>query len=372
MYSREQKFAIELFERADEATKNIPILPESRSGKIEEEIESYKYTLKVKVINDLNEPSACDLLEKMYKIYEESFPLEGEREELDKLKLLLQNNSATDKQDDSAPFREQWIVVQDSKEKDVLSACNFITFSTANDPEQQQYIDGTIHCMYIFVLPRVRNRGLAEFTGAQMEKEARRFIASTFDKDRDPQSLDIVLFAEQNAPLKMSPEAFLRDTEGAKTDQFIRRDLFEKAGFRELDFSYTQLPLQPREQGGIAEKRLDLIARGYPNTAGVSKITPILKSLHPEIVQFHLYNFFHRSVAAGSYHIESDHDWKQQQKALEQLSLVSMKPQQNFLGLKKPTWDKIKEYIESTRFNNEAFMNKSISLFIGNSMIPPL
>lgn len=328
----------------------------------------YQSSLKVHVIDDPSSQQAKDLMKRMYGLYEKIFPLEDEREEYDKLLELMGKNHDATLQATGAPFKEQWIVVEDA-DGTIVAARNTITFAARAQDKLAAVADGTQHLIYGFVDPKHRSLGLGDFTMAISEHEARKFIGANVGKHSG--KVDFVQISEQNAPLKMSMEATLIDTAGAKTDQFWRRHYYESLGFRELEIDYIQLPLAARCDGGEACYDLNLITRGVPAPEGGRGMARILDALPAAVARFHLYNFFDRSVAAGQYDVEADQDWITMSGKLQGGDL-KVKPKLDFLALQKKTMEAIRTFVNGNgKFDGETFSDVSIGEFTGVAQIPP-
>ena len=348
------------------ATQHLDI---NNKDDVETAKKKYQASLKVTVVDDPRVPGANELMEKMYGLYTATFPIPEEREELAKLKDLLTKNHDAALQAHGAPFKEQWIMVQDAS-GEVVAATNIITFSAAKDPKVASEVDGTTHLTYIFVDPRYRSLGLGDFALKNAEDEARKVVAATYNPPRDPSTVDLVQIAEQNAPLELTLSSSLTDTAGAKIDQFYRRKYFEGLGFRELGFHYTQLPLEPRDQGGEPGEGMNLIVRGLPAPDSHRNIPHIMTSLSSDALRFHLYNFFDRSVAAGQYEIESDPDWIRQAGALH--GQLKVKPSLDFMSLQKKSWDFVDKYVHGKTFNADEFENAPLGKLMQVNEIPAL
>lgn len=327
----------------------------------------YQSSLQVHVIDDPSSPEAKDLMKRMYGLYEKVFPLEEEREEYDKLLELMGKNHDKQLQATGAPFKEQWVLVEDADGK-IVAARNTITFAAREKDKLAAVADGTQHLIYGFVDPKHRSLGLGDFTMNIAEEEARKFIGAQTGKPAG--KVDFVQISEQNAPLKMSMESTLVDTAGAKTDQFWRRHYYESLGFRELGFDYIQLPLEPRADGGEACYDLNLITRGVPAPDGGRGMSRILETLPAAVARFHLYNFFDRSVAAGQYDVEADQDWAAMASNLQGGDL-KVKPKLDFMALQKNTMEAMRNFINGKgKFDNDTFTEVSIGEFTNVAQIP--
>lgn len=373
LYNEAREAMAEMKDQLAAAKKDVAVLfpdktydPDNRED-MKEAKARYQASLKVHVLDSPDSPGAKDLMKRMYGLYEKVFPIAEEREEYDKLLSLMGKNHDKALQASGAPFREQWILLEDDK-GEIVAARNVITFSAAKEAEVAKGIDGTQHLIYGFVEPRVRSLGLGDFTMKIAEDEARKFVASTMP-GRDEKSIDLIQISEQNAPLKMSMSSMLTDTAGAKTDQFWRREYYESLGFRELGFDYIQLPLEPREDGGQPTDELNLIIRGVPAPNSTRGIEKQMTHVSADSVRFHLYNFFDRSVAAGQYEVEADPDWIKQAEHLH--GTLQVKPKLDFMALKEKTWDVVGKFVEGKKFNADDFENKSLAEMTGTKEIPP-
>ena len=334
---------------------------------MEEIKKRYQASLKVHVIDDPSSKEAKDLMKRMYGLYEKVFPLEEEREEYDKLLELMGKNHDKQLQATGAPFKEQWVLVEDADGK-IVAARNTITFAAREQDKLAAVADGTQHLIYGFVDPKNRSLGLGDFTMNIAEQEARKFIGEKTGKPAG--KVDFVQISEQNAPLKMSMESTLVDTAGAKTDQFWRRDYYESLGFRELGFDYIQLPLEARSEGGEACYDLNLITRGVPAPDGGRGMSRILETLPAAVARFHLYNFFDRSVAAGQYEVEADQDWAAMASSLQGGDL-KVKPKLDFMALQKNTMEAMRNFINGKgKFDNDTFTDVSVGEFTNTAQIP--
>ncbi len=316
-----------------------------------------------RVVSGMKTLDDADLMERMYGLYKRMFPIESEREELNKLLKVLQHNDDAALQSEGAPFKQQWVVVE-NQQGEIVAARYFSTFSTAKEQGAPTGIDGTQHLTYSFVDPKYRSLGLGEHTMKRAEAEGRAFIAETHGGGRSAASVNLLQFCEQNAPLKMTASEFLTDTAGAKTDQFWRRDYYEKMGFRSIAHDYIQVPLRRREKGGQSVHFLDLLVR--PKTA-----QPVSMSEIPAAtVAFHIYNTDKRSFAAGQYDIDAEADWQTQLAALRTQNKLDIRPKLDFMSVKDKVWNKIDDSIKSPAFDKNSFNNTALGEAFGLPEIP--
>ncbi len=332
----------------------------------------YTARLKTHVIDNADTPAAADLMKRMYGLYERMFPIADEREDFGKLLRVLKDNSDLALQAEGAPFKQQWIVVEDEK-GEIVAARYISTFSAAQDADVQKSVEGTQHLTYSFVDPKHRSFGLGDHTMKVAEDEGRKFIASTYGENVPPGSVSLLQFCEQNAPLRMTPGQLLEDTCGAKTDQFWRRDYYEKMGFREIDYAYTQIPLRPREDGGESVDFLDLLVRARPGS-----LPPVanddkkdFSTIAAKTVAFHVYNTAKRSFAAGQYEVDADADWIKQAQDLGGKQTLAIRPRLDFNAMKAVVWNNIERQIQEPAFDRDVFENKKIGEIYGLKQIQP-
>ncbi|MGZ9096862.1 MAG: hypothetical protein ACXW30_01030 [Micavibrio sp.] len=328
----------------------------------------YVATLNTHVIDSASSPEKIDLMRRMYGLYEKIFPIESEREEFGKLLDVLEHNTNPVLQQEGAPFKQQWIVVE-NPQGEVIAARYFSTFSAANNPDIDGGVDGTQHLTYSFVDPKYRSLGLGDHTMQLAEEEGRKFIAGTYDPARSPESVSLLQFCEQNSPLKMTAESLLVDTRGAKTDQFWRRDYYEKMGFREIAHDYIQVPLRPRDSGGESVDFLDLLVRERPGADVSGGRVQDLAEISAANVGFHVYNTSKRSFAAGQYDVDTDPDWIRQSRNLDE-GMLAVRPRQDFMSLKDSTWNGIERSVNARDFEADAFENQTLGEMMGLTQVP--
>jgi GNAT superfamily N-acetyltransferase len=317
-------------------------------------------------ITDPDAAEAKATMEKMYKLYEKVFPLAEERESMEKLMALLGKNKTDNDNFESAPCREQWVMIQNEK-GDIVAANSSMIFSAANNPEVSRVIAGTTHMSYTFVDPAFRGQGHGERVNSYCSEMAREFIAATYKDGRTAESIAMIEFAEQNAILKMTPENILIDTAGAKIDQSKRREIFETWGFRQLDLPspYVQLPLIPRDQGGTSAANMELVCRGIPAPHSFINISSMPSEVPAEVVKFHLYEFQNQAVAGGAYDIETDIDWIRQATALNAVKTVKVLPELDHAGLKDKVWQTLEQIVNASDFDSAVFTEKTIAEITG-------
>jgi hypothetical protein len=96
----------------------------------------------------------------------------------------------------------------------------------------------TANLNYIYLNEAARGKG----NFSRMFAAVRETIASIFPCER------VLVFIEQNDPLRMSEADYRRDTEFTGLDQFDRLRIWAKRGARVVDFPYAQPPLSADQE----------------------------------------------------------------------------------------------------------------------------
>lgn len=307
--------------------------------------EDFQKSLTVHII-DRDDQASVAILERMYGLYESIFPIEEERERLDKLIKVMGRNHTLAERDMA---RQHWIVLE-TPEGEIVGGRYVSTFVIPDRPSSlaggavtttrrmAQEFDGTQHLTYSFIDARYRAMGLGDYTMRIAEQAGREFIASA-KPGRAADTIDMVRFCEQNNPLLMPVADFLADTIGAKTDPFWRRNYYQKQGFREIAFDYAQLPLRAREEGGLPCEILMLLTKPLYGPASMRKGNPSPDTMDGDLVKFHVYNTFEHSFAGGQYVVTEDPDWARQADALR--GEMTVHPPKDFDNTCKRAWHMI-------------------------------
>jgi GNAT superfamily N-acetyltransferase len=251
--------------------------------------------LDVAVTADADSP----IVEQFFSDYDEAFILPNEKEELAGFRQCLQLNSEP-KQAKLArrygPFREIVFVARDASIGDaVIGGGNLIVF-----PLPAQDAPTTVDCLsvnlnYIYVVPDARGRGyLRKLIQAVDEIAVRIFVTLSAPwsgilgrtAGSAPETFPRIVFFEQNDPVRMTAEDYVRDTEHAGVGQFDRLHMWARLGARIVDFPYVQPPLSQEQ---TADDTLLYTALGAA-TAHVA----------PALLKSHLERFFSISVLKGT------------------------------------------------------------------------
>src|SRR3546814_9589401 len=116
--------------------------------------------------------------------------------------------------------------------------------------------DLTVNLNYIYVVPEARGRG-------NLERSVRAVAQAAGEVFARP-SKDVVIFIEQNDPLRMAEADQLRDTVHSGMDQYDRLAIWGRRGARVVDFPYVQPPLSA-ENAPNNELILSVIGRSEEN-----------------------------------------------------------------------------------------------------------
>src|SRR3546814_17681827 len=114
--------------------------------------------------------------------------------------------------------------------------------------------DLTVNLNYIYVVPEARGRG-------NLERSVRAVAQAAGEVFARP-SKDVVIFIEQNDPLRLAEADQLRDTVHSGMDQYDRLAIWGRRGARVVDFPYVR----SEESRGGNECVSTCLSRGSPFT----------------------------------------------------------------------------------------------------------
>lgn len=228
-------------------------------------------------------------LETFYTAYDAAFVLPSEKEDLEGFRDCLALNGGVPYErleELYGAFRELVILLQNASGK-VMGGANFIALSGQNAI--------TVNLNYIFVTQEARGAGHFRRLMALVEREARAaFVA--------PASLPVLIFIEQNDPLRLDPESYALDSAHSGLDQYDRLRIWRHLGARLVDLDYLQPPLSPDHEPDTG------LLYGVLGASG--------NSLPACLLARHLRQFFGISVLKGR-KIEDDADALRQVSALD-------------------------------------------------------
>lgn len=191
---------------------------------------------------------ACGVIERgddpifdtLFKAYAQIFTLKSEQKPRDVMLSAMARNRDAAFQRQYGPCKEMWVYILSPDGKEVVGASNFDVFAGTPDP----HIDGTLHGIFTFVNPRYRGNGVLKQLLQGREEQAKAYIRSV--NPNAPEHPHILSFVEQNSPPLMTPEEWEQDIEATGTDPVVRRELYEKEGYRQLQLRYIQPPVGRR------------------------------------------------------------------------------------------------------------------------------
>lgn len=212
------------------------------------------------------------VLERFYQAYDRAFVLPHEKEDLAGFRACLTLNSGADFDRVSArhrPFREVVLVLSEP-DGALIGGANFIAVGH----------DGvvTVNLNYIFIERTFRTRGKLRALMAAVFSQSRQI----FDLVGEP---GVLVFIEQNDPMRLSPEDYALDNAHSGLDQHDRLRIWQRLGARLIDFDYVQ-PALSAEQAPDESLVLGVLG------AGTDRISSCLFADH-------LSSFFGISVLKG-------------------------------------------------------------------------
>lgn len=224
---------------------------------------------------------AAPVLEEFYAGYEKAFVLPNEREQLDGFRDCLALNLPPrhgDLERRYGPFREIVLIARDGARGPMIGGANLIGFAPAKFPGDAGPPPMTINLNYMFTVPVARRRGFLRALLGTVAPAARAMLGLEA-------TVPALTFIEQNDPLRMSVEDYVRDTEATGLDQVDRIAIWARLGAMVVDFAYVQPPLSASH---VAEESLVLSVLGAP--------APRLSACR---LEHHLRRFFAISVLKG-------------------------------------------------------------------------
>jgi len=205
-----------------------------------------------------------------YGLYEKIFTLPEEREEPEGFARAFALNHDAELQKQQGPYSEKALFVRDPDTGELIGAINFFVMAR-KDGEDLDGLDGMSQLNYLFVDERYRKMGIGSYLINAAEQASREFIRESGPAPvRAGERVPVVaFFCEQNAPVKMTPGEYMQDNNNALIDQCDRLQWWQGRGFRRMDFTYVQPPL---EEGGEPCAALTLNAKAPPGIVITDKI----------------------------------------------------------------------------------------------------
>ena len=213
-----------------------------------------------------------EVFETFFAGYQQSFTLPDEMEDREGFAACLALNHEPKHGQLVArfgPFRELCLSLHEA-DGSVAAGANLIAFAHGGGPI-------TVNLNYAYVLPQARGRGHLRCVVDAVARAARQVFPDV--------SEDVLVFIEQNDPLRMSLDDQRRDAAHSGMDQFERLAIWGRLGARTVDFPYVQPPLSP--------------AHPANDELVLSVIHAAEATLPAALLHHHLRGFFGISVAKG-------------------------------------------------------------------------
>jgi hypothetical protein len=199
------------------------------------------HDLVVAATTDAEDP----LLAEFFAAYDRAFILPSEKEEWDGFVECLKLNHGNAYETLAStwgPFRE-WVLLARSpvSPSTVIGGANLICFPLHTDAASLVL---SMHLNYLFIDPSERGKGyLRKLIGICQDVVTRSFVPQ-------PTSgvLPVLMFLEQNDPLKLTPEDYQRDSSHGGIDQVDRIRIWRRVGARIIDFPYVQPALSDSQE----------------------------------------------------------------------------------------------------------------------------
>jgi len=182
----------------------------------------------------------------IYQAYYECFP---DSESKDLKQEYLARNTA------SGEHQLLWLGLRKGDDPTIIAGAELVIFRN-NDgrilTENRSITNsGTSHLMYVFVDPEQRGKGLLGRMLHEIDNYTGQYLKTKND--------DIMLFAEQDSPVKMTLREYYEDTVMSGAYPIGRRIAFEKNGFNTMDLD---LILPPLSENDHYHKSYDMVVRG--------------------------------------------------------------------------------------------------------------
>lgn len=228
-------------------------------------------------------------LDTFYTAYDAAFVLPSEKEDLEGFRdcLALNGGAAyTRLEKRYGPYRELVILLRHMGGA-VIGGANFIALGGPSAI--------TVNLNYIFIARDARGAGHFRRLMALVEREARAAFVT-------PASFPVLIFIEQNDPLRLDPDSYALDSAHSGLDQYDRLRIWRHLGARLVDLDYLQPALSAGQEPDTG------LLYGVLGASG--------NSLPACLLARHLRQFFGISVLKGR-KIEDDADALRQVSALD-------------------------------------------------------
>jgi hypothetical protein len=184
-------------------------------------------------IVSFTDPEAPELLT-FYEAYDRAFVLEAEKEEYEGLRACLRLNSGA--QHDGLAVRygrfTEVVSLLLNKQQECVGGANY--FALEHDGAI------TVNLNYVFVTPDHRRMGFLRLLTERVRLAASSLFRTSEDRP-------VFIFVEQNDPIRMRPQDYIRDNDMSGIDQMDRLRIWHRLGVRLLDIAYEQPALSANQ-----------------------------------------------------------------------------------------------------------------------------
>lgn len=221
------------------------------------------------------------LLAQFFEFYDRAFILPAEKEEWSGFIACLSLNHGDSYASLASiwgPFREWVLLVRNGVAGDVVGGANLICFPLPADGET---VVLSMNLNYLFVDAQHRGRGYFRKIISACQELVRRSFQPLPNNGPSP----LLTFVEQNDPLKLPSEDYVRDSAYAGIDQVDRIRIWQHAGAKIINLPYVQPALSDDQ---LADTGLMLSVIGAAGNV-----------LDACLLKLHLERFFGISVLKG-------------------------------------------------------------------------
>ena len=239
-------------------------------------------------------------LQAFYDLYSRIFTLSEEREPIEGFRTVLRLSHDKTVAREFGPLSERITLAIDNATGAVAGATNFIYYGFGGGWDLYD-VAGSCQLNFICVDQAHRTRGIAPLLLRDMEEKL-----AAFAREKVPQSHGyLFITCEQNNPHRMTPDQLSADIRDSGMQPNDRLAWWMRRGYRRLDFSYRQPPLNASLK---ACTYLDYYIR-FPDNKDRA-------TLPAAILAEHLRRFFFVSVGKLEIDMNANPEWIAQRDAL--------------------------------------------------------
>ncbi|MEO8896029.1 MAG: hypothetical protein ABI450_09125, partial [Rhizomicrobium sp.] len=228
-----------------------------------------------------------------YELYGKVFTLPEEREPIEGFQTVLRLTTHPAIIRDFGPISERITLALDPATGKVAGATNYVFYGYGG-AWQKFGIAASCQLNFICVDQDQRSSGIAALLLRDLDEKLAIFARENI---RDAAG-DLFITCEQNNPRRMTPAQLAADIKASGIDPYDRLAWWMRRGYRKLDFTYRQPPLNPGQE---ACNYLDYYVRFPDGSMPTSLPAPILAE--------HLRRFFFVSVGKLQIDMNANQEW---------------------------------------------------------------